>query len=221
MPASQPTADLDGPTRPPAVVLPLGFAGDEVALVEALREGHPGAKAALFERYAPYVERLITHVIGFDQELADILQEVFLQALKRIHALENPKALKAWLARVTTSTARRTLRTRKRRAWLRLFVDGDEETHFERPTSGSDESVLRALRAVYAVLDELPADERIVFALRFMESMELDEIALACSVSRSTIKRRLQRAEARFAAAARKRPELAEWLEGGSRWQNR
>ncbi len=220
MSAPQPT-EPESPSKPPGIVLSLGFSGDDVALVAALREGHPGAKAALFERYAPYVERLITHVIGFDQELSDILQEVFLQALKRVHALENPRALKAWLAQVTTSTARRTLRTRKRRAWLRLFVDPDEETRWERPAAGSDEGVLRALRAVYAVLDELPADERIVFALRFVESMELGEIAVACGVSRSTVQRRLQRAQRRFATAARKRPELAERLEGGSRWHDR
>ena len=79
------------------VVLPLGFAGDDVALVEALRAGHPGAKSALFRRHVTRIERVITHVIGFDSELADILQEVFTHALASIHSLKEPAALEVGL----------------------------------------------------------------------------------------------------------------------------
>src|ERR1700753_3268611 len=113
------------------VVLPLGFAGDDVALVEALRAGHPGAKSALFRRHVTRIERVITHVIGFDSELADILQEVFTHALASIHSLKEPAALEAWLGRIATHTARKVLRTRARRAWLRRFVDSEEEARFE------------------------------------------------------------------------------------------
>jgi hypothetical protein len=74
------------------VVLPLGFVGDDVALVEALRSNHRRAKAALFQRYVGRVERIITHVIGFDAELADILQEVFTRALGSIHSLRDPSS---------------------------------------------------------------------------------------------------------------------------------
>jgi RNA polymerase sigma-70 factor, ECF subfamily len=207
------------PTKPQGVVVPMAFAGDDVALVEALREHHPGAKAALFERYAPMVERIVTHVIGFDRELADIVQEVFVRALASIHRLKDAGALRVWLARVATTTARKVLRTRTRRSWLRLFSDSEEETRWERPAVGLDEEVLRALRAVYAVLERMPADERIAFSLRFVEGMELTEVADACNVSLATIKRRLARAERRFVAAARKRPELVDWMKEGSRWE--
>jgi RNA polymerase sigma-70 factor (ECF subfamily) len=198
----------------------LAFLGDDVALVEALREHHPGAKAALVERYAPLVERIITHVIGFDRELADIVQDVFLSALGSIHKLQDPRALRPWLSRVATATARKALRSRMRRGWLRLFLDADEERRWEPPAAGLDADVLAALAAVYAVLQRLPADDRIAFCLRFVDGMELTEVADACGVSLATIKRRLVRAEQRFAAAARQRPELADWMKEGSRWQD-
>ena len=70
---------------------------------------------------------------------------------------------------------------------------------------------------MYAILDELPADARVPFALRFIEGMALDEVAAACDVSLSTAKRRLRRAEERFMKIAAGYPELAEWLEGASR----
>jgi RNA polymerase sigma-70 factor (ECF subfamily) len=208
------------PAKPEGVVVPLAFVGDDAALVGGLRDHHPGAKAAFFQRYAPYVERIITRVIGYDRELADILQETFLSALASLHTLKDAQALRPWLAQVTTLTARKVLRTRTRRRWLRLFVDADDEARWERPVAEHEPDALRALHAVYAVLGELPADERIAFALRFVEGMELTEVASACAVSLATVKRRLKRAETHFVAEARNRPELGDWLSMGTRWRN-
>ncbi|MEZ4298352.1 MAG: sigma-70 region 4 domain-containing protein [Polyangiaceae bacterium] len=67
-----------------------------------------------------------------------------------------------------------------------------------------------ALEATYAVLGELPADERIAFALRFIEGMELTEVAASCGVSLATVKRRIGRAEGRSVEKARQHPILAE-----------
>jgi RNA polymerase sigma-70 factor (ECF subfamily) len=212
--------DPEPPARPEGVVLPLGFSGDDTALLDALREHHPGAKAAFFHRHAGYVERVITRVIGFDRELSDIMQDVFLNALSSIHTLRDAAVLRPWLAQVATRTARKVLRTRSRRRWLRLFVDQEDEKSSEQTTSGTDLATLRALGAVYAVLEELPADEHIAFALRFIEGMEIAEVAAACRVSLSTAKRRLQRAERRFIDKARQRPELGDWLGRGERWKN-
>ena len=209
-----------GPTKPEGVVLPLSFAGDDVALVRALLENHPGAKDEFFRRYASQVERVITHVIGFDRELPDILQQAFLQALRSLPSLENPAALSPWLSRVAALTARKVLRTRSRRAWLRLFTDTEEEESWEPAGVTVDHEASQALRAVYAILNRLPVDERIFFALRFIEGMSVAEVAAACNVSLATAKRRLQRAERRFLLGARQRPELADWLKGSSRWQS-
>lgn len=219
MMAPRRTADTEAPSGVQGVVLPMAFSGDEVALVAALRENHPGAKSAFFNRYALHVERLVTHVLGFDRELADVLQDVFVSALRSLHTLEDPRALKPWISRVAMHTARKVIRARTRRRWLRLFTGPEDETRWEPPAEGLDDDVLRAVRAVYEVLDELPTEERIVFSLRFVEGMDLPEVANACGVSLSTIKRRLQRAQRLFTAAAAGRAELSERLRGGTRWQ--
>ncbi len=59
----------------------------------------------------------------------------------------------------------------------------------------------------------MDAEERVVFSLRFLEGMELQEIALACDTSLSTVKRRLKDAQQHFSARARKHPALLPWLE--------
>ncbi len=214
-------ARLSGPGLAGRVV-PLPFlAADDTALVQGLLADHPGAKLVFFNRYASDVERLVTHLIGLDRELADILQEVFVQALASIRNLREPAALKPWLMRIAAHSARRALRTRSRRAWLRFFADADEESRHEPTVAGMDAEARETLRAVYAVLDRLPADDRIAFALRYIDGMELSEVAAACSVSLATIKRRLRRGEARFLKAARSHSLLEKWVGEGSRWQDR
>ena len=210
-------ASSDARTRPQVVVLPTVFSGDDASLVAALRENHPGAQVAFFNRYSGHAERLVTIAIGFDRELADILQDVFLNALRSLHTLQDPDALKSWLSRIAMNTARKVLRSRKRERWLRLFTGPEEESRWEPPTAGLDEDLLGALRAVYEILADLPSDEQVAFSLRFVEGMDVPEVAIACGVSLSTIKRRLRRAEALFTAAATRRVELTEWLKGGTR----
>jgi RNA polymerase sigma-70 factor, ECF subfamily len=194
-------------------------AESDAVLVNGLLAGDLNAKAAFFERYAPAVERLITRLIGFDREIPDILQEVFVHALASIHGLRNPASLKPWLLSIATHCARHTLRSRSRRAWLHLFVDADEEALHEPVAGSSDPDAAETVRAVYAVLGSMPADDRIVFALRYIDGMELAEVATAVSVSLATVKRRLRRSEKRFVRSARKHPLLEAWVGEGSRWR--
>ena len=222
MPQSPSPLSQYSPARPAAVVrLNVQFCGDDAALVSAIREGNASAKAELFQRYAPQLERLITHVLGYDPELADILQETFASALRSLRLLKDPGALKPWLFRIATLTAKKALRSRMRRRWLRYFTDDEEETRLEPRTEPADTGAWLAAQEVYAILARLPVDERLAFALRYIDGLELGAVAEACGVSLSTIKRRLQRAERRFVAAASKVPSLAEYVESGERWKSR
>ena len=187
----------------------------------AIRAGNVSAKAELFQRYAPQVERLITHVIGYDSELADLLQETFLSALRSIGGLKDPNALRPWLFRVAALTAKKKLRSRTRRRWLRYFADDEDEARYEPRVDPPDPDALRATREVYAILERLPVDERLAFALRYINGLELGAVAAASNVSLATVKRRLQRAERRFLAEARNAPSLVECLESGERWKIR
>ena len=188
--------------------------GDE-ALVTALRTQHPSARAVLFERHAAHVRRVLVRVLGLDQEVPDLLHDVFLTALSSVRKLEDPRALRPWLTGIAVHTARALIRKRARRRILGL-VEPEKLDREIGPASGADAH--EAIRALYRVLDELPADERIAFALRFVDGMDLNEVASACGVSRATVSRRLERAERRFAEGARRHEALAEWLERSPRW---
>jgi RNA polymerase sigma-70 factor, ECF subfamily len=199
----------------PPAPRPAPFGGDDAALVLGFRRGDPGARAALYDRYADHVHRVLYRLLGVDRDLADLHHDVFVRALASLSKLEDPSALKGWLSMIAVHVAHTSITRRRRRSWL-WFLPGDEVPDV--PSSAASGEVLDALRATYAVLDTLPVDERVAFALRFIDGMELTEVAAACDTSLATVKRRLGRAGARFEAAARKQPALESWLEGGTRW---
>jgi RNA polymerase sigma-70 factor (ECF subfamily) len=190
--------------------------GDDRALVKALLDGHRAAKAELFDRYAPHVERILIRILGHDHELADLLHEVFARSLAGLGTLEDPSALKGWLTGITVFTARECIRRRVRGRWLRFFAPEDLP---DIETITTDEETREALRITYALLDRLGPDDRIAFALRFFEGLEIVSIASACGVSINTAKRRIVRAQRRFVALAEREPALKGWLKGGTRWE--
>ena len=191
---------------------------DDGALVNGLKVGHPGAPAALFDRHGALVQRVLLNVMGIDQDLADLLHEVFARALAGVSTLKDERRLASWLTSIAVNTARGCIRARTRQRWLRFWVREQQP----RPAAdGVSPEVREALRATYTVLERLSADLRIPFALRFVQGMELSDVAAACDVSLATIKRRLTRAERRFIVLARRQPALQSWIEEGSRWRNR
>lgn len=202
------------PSPPPKVA----FAGDDAALVQGFRRGDPGARAALYDRHADHVHRVLYRILGFHPDLEDLHHDVFVRALGSLRTLDDPAALKGWLTAIAVHVARSAITRRRRRSWL-WFLPSEELPEVEASTASGE--VLDALRATYAALGALPADERIAFALRFIDGMELTEVAAACGTSLATIKRRLARASARFEAEARNHPALEAWLDGGTRWGSR
>ncbi len=202
---------------PCAVVRRLPTARDDAALVAGVREGADWARAELFDRYAPDVERVIRRVLGPERhtEIADVVHDAFVQALSGLDQLRDAAALGAWLRSVAANTACKTVRARSRRRWLR-FLPPEELP--EAPTH-ADPDGQEACRHTYRVLDAMRAEDRVIFALRYIDGRELAEVATLCDLSLSTTKRRLERAEARFLRAARRDPVLLRCLEEGNRWR--
>ena len=197
------------------VVRPLAFQPDDAGLVAAVRRGDEAARRLLFDRHAHHVTRVLARLLGADGELADLVNDVFMMALRDIDRLREPAALKAWLTALTVHLARGHIRHKARRRWLRFVAPSDLP---DVPAATADGDVRDATRRMYRALDTLPEDERIAFALRFIDGMELTDVAEACDVSLATIKRKLDRAEAAFVARARKDVVHTSWLEGGARW---
>jgi RNA polymerase sigma-70 factor (ECF subfamily) len=206
------TSSLGKPAiEPSGAVIRLRRADSDEALVAALRSGRREAGQALFDSYGDYVRKILMRVLGPDPDIGDLTQDVFVAALESLGKLDNPRALRGWLAQIAVFHARHRIRDRKQWSILRFFAPAElPPAHAKHHDFESSE----ALRAAYRILSRLSADERIAFALRFIDGMDLSEVAATCRVSLATTKRRLARAGARFLELARAEPSLAEWVGG-------
>lgn len=108
------------------VVRALPVVRDDPAIVRGLRADEPWARAALFDRCAPSVERIIRRILGRGRhEIADVVHDAFVQALSSLDNLRDPQALVGWMQKIATYTACRAIRARRARQWL-FFWDPAE-----------------------------------------------------------------------------------------------
>lgn len=178
---------------------------DPSELVHALRSGEPGAPGELFDRYGVAIHRVLLRIVGDDAEGSDLLHDTFLRALDHIGELKNPRALKGWLNTMAVFTAQEWIRARRR-----MGHPQPPESAPERASVSPTPESRQAVRSFYAIMDRFPDDERAAFILRFVEEMELTEVAEACAVSLSTARRRIRRAERRFLKLLPQFPALNE-----------
>jgi RNA polymerase sigma-70 factor (ECF subfamily) len=143
---------------------------------------------SLFRRYSSYVAAIAYRLLGREEDVDDTIQEVFLAAVRGVHAVRDPAAVRAWLARVTVRAARQRLRKRR----LRSFLGLDEPATYDAVVDRSASAEQRALVArVYRVLDGLPANQRIAWSLRHIEGEALENVASLTGCSLATAKRRI------------------------------
>lgn len=185
-------------------------AAEDARLLERARAGDPEVGAALYDRFADLVNRVVYRVMGADTELDDLVQQVFIKVLGGIGRVEDPAALQAWVCAICVNTVRSEIRRRRIRSIVRSSPHPPDTFAAE-----TDHEARALLRQVYGVLDRLPVEQRLAFTLRFIDGRSLTEVAQMCGCSLATVKRRIVRARERFEVHARRHPDLVERLEGG------
>ncbi|MFT3767950.1 MAG: sigma-70 family RNA polymerase sigma factor [Minicystis sp.] len=182
-------APVSGAHRAPAAVGP-----SDADLVRAAREGERWAKEAIFRRHARAVNAIAGRLLGFGADVDDLVQDTFVAALTSLDRLEKPEALGGWIAGIAVRLSHK--RIRRRVLFRRLGLLRTEPVDLDAVTSTvAPPEVVAELRAIYAVVDRLPAEERVVLILRRVEGMELEAIAETMGRSLATVKRRLVNAD--------------------------
>lgn len=177
-----------------------GAGPTDAALVLAARAGELWAQEALFQRYARQVLALAQRVLAGRDDADDLAQDAFVYAFTRLDTLNNPQAFQAWLRSIVVRTASKRLR--RQRLLTRLGLRRSEPIEPDSVIAAdAPPDIAAELRAVYGLIERLPAEERVALVLRRVEGMELSEIAEEMKLSLATVKRRLSAAEGRLERA--------------------
>src|SRR3954468_488167 len=166
------TADLTG--------LPEG------ELLNFARKGESGAFRAIMQRNNLRLYRVARSVLGDDREVEDVLQESYVRAFAGLAEFRGQASLSTWLTRIVLNEA--LGRVRKQRPTVSLeAVEGttmdDHSTVVPFPLSAqaADPERAAARREIRSVLerliDELPEQFRVVFVMRAVEEISVEDTA--------------------------------------------
>jgi RNA polymerase sigma-70 factor (ECF subfamily) len=148
--------------------------------------------AAAYRRYAPYVAKIGMRILGRRDEIDDFVQDVFLSVHRNLGSLREPGAIKSWLAKLAVHEATRRLKRHRLRRWFGLDAMPDYVDISDAEASPEQRALLAN---VFRLLDALPPEDRVAWALRYIEGETMVRVAALCDCSLSTAKRRVANAE--------------------------
>ncbi|MBI4467235.1 MAG: sigma-70 family RNA polymerase sigma factor [Acidobacteria bacterium] len=179
---------------------------DERRWIEQAQRGDHEAFARLLQRHQRRVFSLIAHLVRSPAEVEDIAQEVFLKVYRSLGRFDFRAAFSTWLYRVVVNECYDHLRRqRAQKSSAASEVQVGELEELDRlavgqvgpaPADAARRAELRQL--VERLFRRLPADDRLLLALRELEGFSMEEIAGLLKVKENTVKVRLFRARKRL-----------------------
>lgn len=151
------------------------------------------AHAELFRRFGGAVFTLACRIVRRRDVAEEVLQETFLDVMRRIGSFRNDAPFGSWLRRVAVNRCLMFLRS----SWECQVERLDDE-----PASAGDLDVGLLRSDLEALLDRLPAISRAVLWLHDVEGYTHQEIATMLGRSPSFSKSQLARSHARLRAMA-------------------
>jgi len=194
----------------------LQEAENDLTLARRVAGGDRRVFELLMRRYNRRLYRLARAYLRDDAEAKDALQDAYLNAYRSIGQFRGDAALATWFSRlVLNACAARKRRSTRRQNIVPLV---SFHRHMQEiaviPDSGQGPENLLARTQIRSVLEqkdsELPEIFRVVFVLRSVEELSVEEIADALSIPHETVRSRHFRAKGMLREALAKEIDLAE-----------
>lgn len=171
------------------------------ALAAAAAAGDKAAFAALAEAAHARIFRYLARRTGSTHLAEDLTQDVFVKAMRNIGGLSEPEHVMGWLYGIALNRLRDHARhARLKRLLFRSNDDGSGPPE-DVPDPADDLAEIARKefwRRVAEFCATLSTREREVFGLRYLDGLQLAEVAAALHVSQSAVKTHLTRAVAKF-----------------------
>jgi RNA polymerase sigma-70 factor (ECF subfamily) len=165
----------------------------DLELAARCRAGDAGAFEELYRQHARRLFNLVVRMTGSVDDAEDLLQEVFLQAHRKLSGFRGDSALGTWLYRLTMNHCLDHLRARQvrmNRATDSLDEEGAEEPTAPAPVVPAVVSRVDLERAIKM----LPDGAKAAFLLHDVEGFEHREIAQILGISEGTSKSQVHKA---------------------------
>ena len=175
---------------------------DENTLVQQATAGDFAAFEMLVSRHEGRLYGLAWHLTRDHHDAQDVVQNTLLAAVEHLAGFRGESSFGTWLTRILTNNALKLLRSKRLRKGLPLDFQDEDGNDVPLPQMIADwrwdPKVALDRRELREVLDagiaELPEGQRLVFVLRDIEGLNVDETAKTVGISPGNVKVRLLRA---------------------------
>ncbi len=162
--------------------------GEETEWVRRCQQGDLEAFEALVRRYQRMIDSLAYRMSGSLHDAADISQEVFLQAYRRMEQFEQKSKFSSWLYRICLNTCLNWRQAASRRTRLQeQWAHESPAISCESPEAEDGELTNR----IQAALLKLPARQRAAVILTTYDGLSHGEAAKVLGCSETTVSWRL------------------------------
>jgi RNA polymerase sigma-70 factor, ECF subfamily len=162
-------------------------------LVREARAGQREAWNRLFHRYQLPLFAYVSELVRDEQAAWDVVQDTFVSACRHLGTLRDDTKFGSWLFGIAHQKCAQHWRGENRKP---IF---EAELPVDLPDSQSDPANLLIRReqeeAFLALLAQLPAPQRAVLLLHFIEEFSIADIAVITGVPPGTVKSRLHHAK--------------------------
>lgn len=154
----------------------------------------------LVRLYRPKVFRFALASLRDLDAAESVTQDCFLRAYQASGSFRQDCSLQTWLMQIAVNLIRDQIRSRRFQFWRRARltakpVDAAGHALADGACSPEDQALLNErVAAIWEAAGQLPERQRTVFLLRFVEDMDLLEIACATGMKEGTVKTHLFRA---------------------------
>jgi RNA polymerase sigma-70 factor (ECF subfamily) len=136
------------------------------------------------------ITRLAYRLLGWQSDVEDIVQDVFLSAAQKLDTLRDKSSIRAWLYQITINKCR-TWRYRQKLRW-RFWATQSSNQDIAAFNHNND--ILERDAEVRRAVKALPTKYREAVVLRYLEQLPGPEIAKMLKINESTLNVRLLRA---------------------------
>jgi RNA polymerase sigma-70 factor (ECF subfamily) len=176
-------------------------ASDDLALVHASKSGDVAAFEELVKRYERKLLRIALHLTHNQEDAEDVVQEAFLKAFQHLSQFREDSKFSTWLIRIALNQS--LMKLRKQRSTREISIDKDFQSEEDNlPIDVADwapnpEELYRTAELqeiLRKTLQELGPGLRVVFVLRDIEGLSLEQTTEALGLSLAAVKARSWRA---------------------------
>lgn len=173
---------------------------DDAGLVGHALNRDAEAFRIIMQRHNQRLYRIARSVLRSSVEAEDAVQEAYLAAFSHLASYRGESTLAAWLSRIVMNEALGRLRRKPRLSDFAPLEAVPEAEIIQFPSSAQNDDPERTmaqrqiLQLVETATDALPEVYRVVFVIRVIEGMSVEETAHLLGIKPETVKTRLHRA---------------------------